>query len=167
MGFILVSSFMFLFSCLGFWQKNKTKNPPVPSPPQKISRDESESNCFFLRQRRDCSVSTKYTCYGKSVCMKLHGFSVPMGVYWGEQFRSNQKVESEMVWNDLFIQISLFFSLLCDSPYIQLRDCHSPDTGQVTSSTRIWRETSRSRMEIIAFFLVIVTNWNVVLAYMK
>lgn len=71
----------FCFPVSGFGKKTKQKIPPAPSPPQKKLRVELESICFFLRQRRICCVSTKYTCYGKSVCVKLYGFSVPLGVY--------------------------------------------------------------------------------------
>lgn len=114
MGFILVSPFRFLFSCFGVWKKTKQKIP-LSSPPQKIPRVELESICFFLTQRRICCVSTKYTCYGKSVCVKLYGFSVPMGVYWGEQFRSNLKVESEMgpLYEMNYLSKSLFSFHCC------------------------------------------------------
>ena len=104
----------FCFPVLGFGKKQNKKSP-LSSPPQKIPRVELESICFFLTQRRICCVSTKYTCYGKSVCVKLYGFSVPMGVYWGEQFRSNLKVESEMgpLYEMNYLSKSLFSFHCC------------------------------------------------------
>lgn len=106
---------IFRFPVWGFGKKQNKKSLLPPSYHKKIPRVESESNCFFLRQRRTCCVSTKYTCYGKSVCVKLDGFSVPMGVYWVEQFRSNKKVESEMVplYEMAYLSKSLFSFHCC------------------------------------------------------